>query len=73
MACGAVNISKMIVYDTFIYCSYMFFILDVLYCYHITFYFCNQPSYINIKFTIIIFPIQSAYQHLSYFILIFLS
>ena len=38
-----------------IYCSYMFFILDVLYCYHITFYFCNQPSYINIKFTLIIF------------------
>ena len=45
----------------FIYCSYTIFILDVLYLKHIAFYFCNEPSYIYIKFTSLFVPMQSAY------------
>ena len=57
VACSTASISKVFVYDILTYCSYIFFILDVLYCNQITFYLCNQPPDIDIKLTLVLIPV----------------
>ena len=61
MSGSTVGISKMLIYNINVKCSNVLCILDILYCYLVSFVINNLPPNVNIQFSFLVLFVKSAY------------